>query len=146
MHPVLRGLATGGNTELLQRIRKGERQVGVVVEVAVQGPVEGLYVTPVRNPPATEMATPSLRFRFASTLPVLTAAPVQHDRIREHYVPGAGARTIRRWSTTSLRPAVLTSTNGAAASTNTRSSRLPNPSAALITRLALTCRTMPVCT
>ena len=42
-------------------------------------------------------------------------------------------------------PALCTSTSGAAAATETVSSRLPTASTTLMTGAAATCRTMPVC-
>ena len=63
---------------------------------------------------------------------VWTAAPASTIR-SVTCRPCSGSSTIRSCSTTSLMPALRTSTSGAAASTETVSSRFPTPSAALIT-------------
>ena len=60
--------------------------------------------------------------------------------------PCSGSSTMRSLSTTSLTPALRTSTSGAAASTVTVSSRQPIASATLIVGVAATCSTMPVWT
>ena len=91
------------------------------------------YATPVRSPPATEMATESARFRWPLTSPVLTAAPASTMRSVTRR-PWSGSSTMRSFSTTSEMPALCTSTSGVAASTDTVSSRLPTASTALIGR------------
>ncbi len=91
------------------------------------------------------MATESCRLRWPLTSPVFTAAPASTIRFVT-WRPCSGSSTMRSFSTTSEMPALRTSTSGAAASTDTVSSRLPTPSTALIVGVAPTCSTMPVWT
>ncbi len=82
------------------------------------------YSTPFRRPPATEMPTLPEVLR-AETLPVLTAPPARTMRSVTFRVC-SGSSTIRSCSTTSLIPALRTSTSGVAPATVIVSSRLPN--------------------
>ncbi len=101
------------------------------------------YDTPYEMPPATEMADP--RWPAGLALPVWTAAPARSTR-SVTLRPWSGSSTMRSFSTTSLMPELRTSTSGVAASTETVSASSPTWSDALITALASTWSTMPVCT
>jgi len=83
--------------------------------------------------------------RWPLTSPVFTAAPARMIRFVTCR-PCSGSSTIFWLSTTSLMPALRTSTSGAAPSTEIVSATSPTASVTLIVGLPLTCRTMPVCT
>ena len=80
------------------------------------------------------MATESARFRCPLTSPVFTAAPAITIEIAALPAPWSGSSTIRSFSTTSEMPALWTSTSGAAASTDTVSSRFADGRAPALMR------------
>ena len=94
--------------------------------------------------PATVICTPPWN-PLLPGLPAWKAPPARMMRSVTSR-PWSGSSTIRSCSTTELMPALRTSTRGAAASTDTVSSRFPTASSVLIVGVAPTCSTRPVWT
>jgi hypothetical protein len=96
-------------------------------------------------PPATAIARPPCMLRLvASSAGCGTAAPASVIR-STGLRPLSGSASMRSFSITEPMPGLRVSTSGAAAWTATVSEIWPSESVTLISGLALTVRTMPVC-
>ena len=117
MHPVLRAETASCDAELLQRVRERHRQIHVVLGIVVHRAVK--EIGHAERQAAGDRNAHAAGMLRVVAMPVCTAAPARTIR-SVTWRPWSGSSTIRSFSTTSLIPALRTSTIGAAASTDDR--------------------------